>query len=241
MMQIIASMQQEHLAKQQQMIRDDPECKDIMDRQTIMQQQILAAMKAGNQSAVMQAQSEMLELQKHPKYLQLMMPTKVDPSKILFGKNTRATPSPGASAFATSSNPPSTSPWASSEEPAPSAPTAGTGGNKPDVHVPIATAVPMHSYNAGNAHVTTSTMQSMGGMPHFYAMNGGNVMNGQMNFGGGSNMTGADSMFSDMLNSMGGGGMSLGMGGSGGVSSGMGGGMDSGMDSGTGGMGGGME
>ena len=161
-------------------------------------------MQAGNQSAVMQAQSEMFELQKHPKYLQLIMPKHIPKTSLVFGKNTRATPGAGATAFATSSNPPPTSPWASSEEPAPSAPTAGTGGNDPDVYVPIATAVPMHSYNAGNAHVTTSTMQSMGGMPHFHAMNGGNGMTGQMNFGGGSNMTGADSMFSDMLNSLGG-------------------------------------
>lgn len=206
MMEIVAPIHQKHLAKQQQKARDDPECKDVMDRQAKIYQQMSAAMQAGNQSAVMQAQSEMLELAQNPKYLQMAIP-KINPYKVsyqmMFGKNKKATPSSGASAFATSSNPPSTSPsWASSKEPAPSAPTAGTGGNKPDVHVPTATAVPMHSYNAGNAHVTTSTMQSMGGMPHFHAMNGGNGMNGQMNFGGGSNMTGADSMFSDMLNSM---------------------------------------
>ena len=74
MMQNVTQMQQQTLAHQQQMIRDDPDCKVLMDRQMEIQQKMLAAMQSGDQSALARAQSESIELQQNPKYMKLMMP-----------------------------------------------------------------------------------------------------------------------------------------------------------------------
>ena len=79
MMQTVMQHQQQHVANQQQMVRDDPECKDLMDRQMKIQQQILAAFQAGDQNEVARVQSEAMALQQHPKYLKLMMPTMPNP------------------------------------------------------------------------------------------------------------------------------------------------------------------
>lgn len=40
---MMAEMQQKQLIKQQQMIREDPECKNLMDRQIDIQKRILEA------------------------------------------------------------------------------------------------------------------------------------------------------------------------------------------------------
>ena len=75
MMQNVTQMQQEQLARQQQIMQDDPECKELMDRLMAINQKIIAAFQSGDQAALARAQSENLELQKHPKYMKLMMPT----------------------------------------------------------------------------------------------------------------------------------------------------------------------
>lgn len=74
-MQMAMQMQQQMVEKQQQMTQDDPECKHLMERQMALQQKFLAATQTGDQSAMTQTQSEMLELSKHPKYMKVMTQT----------------------------------------------------------------------------------------------------------------------------------------------------------------------
>ena len=85
-MQTVMQHQQQHVANQQQMIRDDPEIKDLMDRQMKIQQQILAAFQAGDQNEVARVQSEAMALQQHPKYLKLMMLTAMPNPKMMHTK-----------------------------------------------------------------------------------------------------------------------------------------------------------
>ena len=74
MMSNVAAMQQQQLAKQQQMMQSDPECRQLMERQAGLQSQLLAATTTGDANASMQAQMQMAELMKNPKYLEMMMP-----------------------------------------------------------------------------------------------------------------------------------------------------------------------
>ncbi len=74
MQNMAIQMQQNMIAHQQKMIQEDPECKDLMDKHMKINQKMFAAMQSGDQGALSDAQMEALELQKHPKYLQLMMP-----------------------------------------------------------------------------------------------------------------------------------------------------------------------
>jgi len=83
MMANMATMQQQQLAKQQQMVRDDPECKQIFDQQTLIQQKILTATQAGDGAGVSQGQIEMMELQKNPKWMKMMMPDMQQMTKVM--------------------------------------------------------------------------------------------------------------------------------------------------------------
>lgn len=74
MMANMVNMQQAQLAKQQQMVRDDPECKQLFDQQALIQQKILTAMQAGDGAGISQGQLEMGQLQKNPKWMKMMMP-----------------------------------------------------------------------------------------------------------------------------------------------------------------------
>ncbi len=73
-MSAVTSMQQQHISKQQQMMRDDPECKHLMDKQMEIQKRTLEAMSRGDASSSLQAQNDMMELMKNPKMMTLMMP-----------------------------------------------------------------------------------------------------------------------------------------------------------------------
>lgn len=102
LMQNVTQMQQEHLAHQQQIMQDDPECKELMDRSMAINQKMLAAFQSGDQAALARAQSENLELQKHPKYMKLMMPTNLHTK--MFKSHGKTTVKQNQKAFATNSD-----------------------------------------------------------------------------------------------------------------------------------------
>ncbi len=74
MMGSMMQLQQQQLEKQQQMIRDDPECKRLFDKHMELQGRIMTAMQTGDRDGALRAQKEAMELQTNPKYLQMMMP-----------------------------------------------------------------------------------------------------------------------------------------------------------------------
>ena len=73
-MQLAVAMQQQQLATQQQMMRDDPECKQLMDKQMDIQKRILEAASRGDANASIQIQQEYVELMKNPKFMKMMTP-----------------------------------------------------------------------------------------------------------------------------------------------------------------------
>lgn len=74
-MQQAQQMQQESIARQQQMARDDPECKALLDRMYDLQRRSIAAYSTGDQAAISRIQYESMELNKNPKFIEMMMPT----------------------------------------------------------------------------------------------------------------------------------------------------------------------
>jgi len=94
MMENMKAMQEQNLLKQQQMIRDDPECKQLFDQHTNLTQQIFAATLAGDQAGQIQARSELMALGKNAKYMKLMMPAMSDGAQMktmMFGKEIKST------------------------------------------------------------------------------------------------------------------------------------------------------
>lgn len=75
LMQQAQQMQQESIARQQQMARDDPECKTLLDRMYDLQRRSIAAYSTGDQAAISRIQYESMELNKNPKFIQMMMPS----------------------------------------------------------------------------------------------------------------------------------------------------------------------
>jgi hypothetical protein len=104
LMQNLTQMQQENLARQQQIMQDDPECKELMDRSMAINQKVLAAFQSGDQAALARAQSENLELQKHPKYMKMMMPTNLHTKVFKSHGKTKTTVKNNQEAFATTSD-----------------------------------------------------------------------------------------------------------------------------------------
>lgn len=74
----VQQMREQQLSRQQQMARDDPECKAILDKHLELQGRAMAAAKTGNNAEMARIQTESFELQKNPKYTQMMMPSHAD-------------------------------------------------------------------------------------------------------------------------------------------------------------------
>jgi hypothetical protein len=72
MMRIVQVALRQRTAKQAQMVRDDPECKVLLDRQMDLQSRGMQAAKKGDQNALIQIQAEYMELCKNPKYMKMM-------------------------------------------------------------------------------------------------------------------------------------------------------------------------
>lgn len=72
MMTQMVNIQHQQVTKQQQMIRDDPECKALMDKYTLLQKRALEAV--GDTNASLQVQAEMMDLMKNPKMMKMIMP-----------------------------------------------------------------------------------------------------------------------------------------------------------------------
>lgn len=89
---MMAEMQHKQLIKQQQMIREDPECKNLMDRQIDIQKKILEASTQGDSAAVMKCQQEYVELMQNPKYAEMMLPDIKNMQSIGYTHNGRKTP-----------------------------------------------------------------------------------------------------------------------------------------------------
>eukprot|EP00547_Thalassionema_nitzschioides_P012861 CAMPEP_0194258552 /NCGR_PEP_ID=MMETSP0158-20130606/41559_1 /TAXON_ID=33649 /ORGANISM="Thalassionema nitzschioides, Strain L26-B" /LENGTH=177 /DNA_ID=CAMNT_0038998013 /DNA_START=24 /DNA_END=554 /DNA_ORIENTATION=- len=83
MTQMMAKMQQEQLKKQQQMVRDDPECKALLEKQADLQSKILSATLASDQVGVKQSTLEIAQLQQNPKYVAMMMPARVPDMRMM--------------------------------------------------------------------------------------------------------------------------------------------------------------
>lgn len=64
-------------SQQEQLIKDDPECKVLMNKIIDIQQKIVDGTKSGNQDTMVQAHTELLELQHNPKFLNMVIPTKL--------------------------------------------------------------------------------------------------------------------------------------------------------------------
>ena len=79
----------------QQIIQDDPECKRLFEKQTSAHQKYLAAKQAHDKAGEAKAQHEMMEIQKNPKFLKLLMPHKYTNAHraggIHYGGNTTTT------------------------------------------------------------------------------------------------------------------------------------------------------
>lgn len=74
---MMSEMEQLHhrqVAKQQQMIHDDPECKTLMNRYVNLQKREFEASLFRDSDAYMQAQLEIHHLMKNPKMISLIMP-----------------------------------------------------------------------------------------------------------------------------------------------------------------------
>jgi len=74
MMKMMQEMMEQRVARQAQMVRDDPECKALLDRQIDLQSKGAQAAARGDQAALLQIQMEYMELCKHPKFMTMMMP-----------------------------------------------------------------------------------------------------------------------------------------------------------------------
>lgn len=75
LMQQVQQMQQESTARQQQMARDDPECKALLDKMYDLQRRSIDAHSSGDRAELSRIQYESMELNKNPKFLQMMMPS----------------------------------------------------------------------------------------------------------------------------------------------------------------------
>jgi hypothetical protein len=157
MMANMVNMQQAQLAKQQQMVRDDPECKQLFDQQALIQQKILTAMQAGDGAGISQGQLEMGQLQKNPKWMKMMMPDMQEMTQVTrngvtqmgSGGNTRVT-------------------------------THKFTSNNSTNAAPMAAAFPVHSATTDPSSMF-SYMSSGGGFG-----DGGNFGGGTTNYGGGT-------------------------------------------------------
>eukprot|EP00546_Thalassionema_frauenfeldii_P020851 CAMPEP_0178903548 /NCGR_PEP_ID=MMETSP0786-20121207/5214_1 /TAXON_ID=186022 /ORGANISM="Thalassionema frauenfeldii, Strain CCMP 1798" /LENGTH=207 /DNA_ID=CAMNT_0020574923 /DNA_START=8 /DNA_END=631 /DNA_ORIENTATION=+ len=137
MMNQVQQMQEQQLERQQQMVRDDPECKAILDQHLELQGRAIAAAQSGNNDEMARIQTESLELQKNPKYMQMMMmPSHTDMMKnVKMGQTktkqfSRARATKGTTLFTTTSMPMTFNTFSESDMPA---------------NVPISTAPPMAS------------------------------------------------------------------------------------------------
>ena len=71
---IFMTMALELKEHQEQMIRDDPIYKVLLDRIMDVQQRIVEATRSGDQDSLEQARNEVLELQRNPKFFEIAVP-----------------------------------------------------------------------------------------------------------------------------------------------------------------------
>lgn len=103
LMQQVQQMQQESTARQQQMARDDPECKALLDKMYDLQRRSIDAHSSGDRAELSRIQYESMELNRNPKFLQMMMP-----SASMLNNLGRAAPTGNASIFHTMNHPKAT-------------------------------------------------------------------------------------------------------------------------------------